>query len=217
MNPRGSATAAALAVALLLSGCGAAEPAANFDAAPSPVVATQAACPQLSPEEIGRGDIAAASGEFVPWVDYQERFGTYVSSIQSAYSGEFAAAFVEANCGRGAIYFKGAVPGTLAGRAPDVEGVTFVPHLGLNEVEAGEMSRKVFDAAQAELDPLSMSGGFNWQDRTIEITYGLNPEDVEPSREQLASLADRLEAAVPLPNGVTVTVRYATGPVDPAP
>lgn len=215
MNLRGSVTAVALGVALLLSGCASGHPASNSEVAPSPVEAVPATCPALTAQEIEHGDMAGAAGEFVPWVDYQERFGSYASSIQAAHPDDFAAAFVEANCGRGTISFKGAVPATLAAHAPDIEGVTFVPNVGLNEAEAGELSRKVFEAAQSELGPVSMVGGFSWRDHSIDITYGPSAENVEPTAEQLASLARRLEATVPLPDGVTVSVRYTTEALGP--
>ena len=203
MRLEGLAVGSVLFAVLALCGCGAGQqPASELPAISLPSEVTPAACPVLTPAQMAAGDEAASTGEFVPWVDYQERFGSFAWSVQTAYPEEFATARVEGNCGRGTIGFKGAVPAELVAQGPDVEGVTFVADLGFNQEESAELARRALDAAQAELGNVSMGGGFDWEERTVDVTYGPNADGVALSVEAMEELAAKNGSSALLPEGL---------------
>ncbi|WP_159085072.1 hypothetical protein [Planctomonas deserti] len=172
-------------------------------------------CDWLSSEQIEAGDQAAASGEFVDWVDYQTRFGAFAESLRVAYPDDYSTARVEPACLRGFISFKDEIPLELLGGDIAVEDVTFTGNVGLSEKDIENRMSQISDIAQAELSNGLSTGGYDHGANAFQLDYVNRVGGPPPPTEaQLDALRARLAEEVDLPDGIRVLVNYDPTPTE---
>ncbi len=175
----------------------------------------QPECPQLSSEQIEAGDLAAASGEYVDWVDYQMRFGVFADSVRAAYPDDYSTARVEPACLRGFVSFKDEIPLELLDGDIAVEGVTFTGNVGLSEKDIDARMSQISDIAQDELSNGLSTGGYDPMANAFQLDYVNRVGGPPPPTEaELDALRARLAEEVDLPHAIRVVVNYDPTPIE---